>query len=205
MKTREEILSQAVEECITEMFKWAQPSVDLKELIANNYKDDEKNPLWKTHYLSEKNFDYIRESYATAYGIVDEWDDTFETIYNQLENGGVEVDYKPAEGDKPGYKGYKKVDPLKMHLHIPEDYDEVIDYIKKIQHFFKYHSRELNSYNMTICLGVSPNSNKEAVEKYWQENGRPNFRVKDYDISDVIYSIGDYENITEEEFLNSLK
>ncbi len=205
MKTREEILSQAVKECVTEMFKWAQPSVDLEELIAGKYKDDKENPLWKIHYLSENNFDYIRESYATAYGIVDEWDDTFETIYNQLEKGGIERDYKPAEGDKPSYKGYKKVDPLKMHLHTSEDYDVVIEYIKKIQHFFKYHNRELTSYNMTVCFGVSPNSNKEVVEKYWQENGRPNFRIKDYDISDVIYNIGDYENITEEEFLNSLK
>lgn len=205
MKTREDILAQAFNECMEEMYKWAQPSVDIKALIADGYKDSKEHPLHDTHYLSQENFKTILEHYMYAFGIVDDWDDTFETICNQLENGGIEDDYKPAEGDRPGYRDYKKVDPLKEHLKTPEDFDTIIEYIKKVQNFFKGHSRERNSFSISVSLSYSPTCNSEEVEKYWKEHGRPDFKIKNYDINDIIYGSDEDEDITEEEFINTLK
>lgn len=203
MISRQDILIKATEDCIYEMYKWAQPSIDLKELIENGFEDDEKTPLWRKHYLSYDNYKFILDRYATAYGIVDEWDSTFELIYKQLEEGGIEDDYKPATEDRPGYRDYKKVDPLKMHLHIKDDFDVVIEYIKKIQNFFKGHCLETNKYMFTISLGNSPSSDKKEVEEYWKEHDRLDFKIKDFDIQDVIY--GSDEFTSEEEFIKSLK
>lgn len=207
MKTRKNVLGQAIDECVAEMFKWAQPSIDINELIKNGFKDDEKMPLYQKHYLSSNNFQFIKDSFMSAYGVTDDWDDTFDTIYRQLTEGGIEDDYKPKEGDRPGYRDYKKVDPLKEHLKTPEDFDTIIEYIKKVQKFFKGHCRESNSFSMTVCLGCSPTSNPKEVEEYWKANGRPDFKIKEFNIADVIYGgVNDeYLDITEEEFIETLK
>lgn len=207
MINRDTILSKAMHECMVEMYKWSQPSINLEELIENGYTDNKEHPLYSKHYLSSENFNYLKSVYANAYGITDYWDDTFELIYNQLEKGGVEENYILGKNGFPGYKDYKNVDPLKMHLHIPEDFKVVIEYIKKIQNFFKGHKRELDHFNMTICLGPSPSSNKETVEAYWKTNERPNFKIKDFKIDDIVYGglNDEYIDITEEEFINTLK
>lgn len=207
MINRNDILVKAVKDCFAEMYKWAQPSVDIKQLIADGYKDDEKSPLYSKHYLSQDNYEYIRDAYMSAYGITDDWHDTFELIYKQLKEGGIEDDYKPATENSPGYRDYKKVDPLSEHLSIKEDFETIIQYIKKIEDFFKGHSRETEKFSITVALGYSPSSNKKEVEKYWQNNGRPDFVIKDYNIADVIYGgpNDEYLDITEEEFISTLK
>lgn len=207
MINRNDILVKAVEDCFAEMFKWSQPSVDIKQLIVNGYKDDEKNPLYSKHYLSQNNYEFIRDSYMFAYGITDDWNDTFELIYKQLKEGGIEDDYKPATDERPGYRDYKKIDPLSEHLSTKQDFDTTIEYLKKIENFFKGHSRETSKFSMTLALGYSPTSDSKSVEKYWRENGRPDFEIKEFNVSDVIYGgpNDEYLDITEENFINTLK
>ena len=137
-----------------------------------------------------------------AYGIKDNWDDTFEILIKQLKEGGIEDDYKPATKERPGYRDYKKVLPLEEVITCPGEMNTIIDYIKKCQNFFKGHSRETCQFSYSVALGGSPTSNAKAVEEYWHENGRPDFVVKDYDIEDVIWG---EEPQSEEEFINSLK
>ena len=56
---------------------------------------------------------------------------------------------------------------------------------------------------MTMALGVgSPNSCAKVVEDYWHEHGKPEFKVKDFKIDDIIYD-DRYPDI--DEFLESLK
>ena len=52
MLTRSDILSEAIHKCLVEMYKWAQPAIDLDKLIADGYKDSKEDPLYKRHYLS---------------------------------------------------------------------------------------------------------------------------------------------------------
>ena len=204
MKTRDDILEQAFYECLNEMYKWAQPSIDFNALRTGDFKDDKEHPLWEKHYLSQDNYTYIKDAYASMYGITDEWDDTFNVIYNQLEKGGIEDDYKAATKDRPGYRDYKKVDSLKEHLS-EKDYSTVIEYIKKIQNFFKGHSQETSKFSLTLALTCSPTSNPKSVLEYWKTHGRPDFKIKEFFVDDVIYKAEGYENTTEEEFINTLK
>lgn len=205
MITRDDILNKALHECLVEMYKWAQPSIDLDALIKDNFKDDKDNPLYQRHYLSQDNFIKIRDRYMDAYGITDDWDDTFELLIKQLNEGGIEDDYKEATPERPAYRDYKKVLPLKEVITCPGEMNTIIDYIKKCQNFYKGHSYETNQFSMSIALGASPTCNAKSVKEYWNNHGRPDFKIKEYDISDVIYGSEEYEDISDEEFIESLK
>lgn len=205
MISRENILQEALHKCYVEMYKWAQPSIDLDALIKSGFKDTREDPLYTRHYLSQNNFKYIRDTYMNAYGITDTWDDTFELLIKQLLEGGIEDDYKPATEDRPGYRDYKKVLPLKEVITCPGELDTIIDYIKKCQNFYKGHCREINQFSCSIALGPSPNSVAKRVEEYWHSHGKPEFKIKEYDISDVIYGEGDFEEVSDEEFIATLR
>ena len=207
MINREDILNEAYHKCMVEMYKWSQPSIDIDELITSGYKDDEKSPLYEQHYLSQDNFNYLREVYMNAYGITDEWDNTFNTLIKQLLNGGIEDNYIPRNGDTPGYRDYKNVAALKDVMSNPTDVDIVIEYIKKCQNFFKGHSLETNKFSCSVALGASPTCNSKAVEDYWHANNRPDFTIKEFRIDDVIYGglNDEYVDTSEEEFIKTLK
>ena len=202
MLTRNDVLGKAIHECLADMYRWAQPSIDIDKLIESGFKDSKENPLYKRHYLSQDNFIYIRDSFKIAYGIVDDWNDTFETLIDYLVKGGMEDDYKPATKDRPAYRDYKKVPALDTLIG-KEAADKCLEHIKKCQNFYCGHSREVNQFDMTMALGVgSPNSCAKVVEDYWHEHGKPEFKVKEFKIEDVLY---DEEYPDVDEFLESLK
>ena len=93
MITRQDILEQAVHKCLAEMYKWAQPSIDIDKLIKSGYKDTRENPLYERHYLSYDNYKYIVDRFIEAYGMTDKWDDTFDLIYKYLIEGGLKDKY----------------------------------------------------------------------------------------------------------------
>lgn len=202
MFTRNDVLSKAIHECLADMYRWSQPSIDIDKLIANGFKDSEENPLYKRHYLSQDNFIYIRDSYKVAYGIVDDWDDTFDLLIDYLTKGGIEDDYKPATKDRPGYRDYKKVPALETTVG-KGIADLCLTHIKKCRDFYQGHCREVNQFDMTMALGVgSPNSCAEVVTNYWHTNGRPDFKIKEFKIDDILYD-DEYPDI--DEFLETLK
>ena len=202
MLTRNDVLGKAIHECLADMYRWAQPSIDIDKLIESGFKDSDENPLYKRHYLSQDNFIYLRDIYKDAYGITDNWNDTFELLIDYLVKGGIEDDYKPATKDRPAYRDYKKVPALDT-LISKEATDKCLEHIKKCQNFYCGHSREVNQFDMTMALGVgSPNSCAKVVEDYWHENGKPEFKVKDFKIDDIIYD-DRYPDV--DEFLESLK
>lgn len=202
MLTRNDVLGKAIHECLADMYRWAQPSIDIDKLIESGFKDSEENPLYKRHYLSQDNFIYIRDSFKIAYGIVDDWNDTFEILIDYLVKGGIEDDYKPATKDRPAYRDYKKVPALDTLIG-KEATNKCLEHIKKCQNFYCGHSREVNQFDMTMALGVgSPNSCAKVVEDYWHEHGKPEFKVKEFKIEDVLYD-EEYPDI--DEFLESLK
>ena len=202
MLTRNDVLGKAIHECLADMYRWAQPSIDIDKLIESGFKDSDENPLYKRHYLSQDNFIYIRDSFKIAYGIVDDWNDTFELLIDYLVKGGTEDDYRPATKDRPAYRDYKKVPALDTLIG-KEATDKCLEHIKKCQNFYCGHSREVNQFDMTMALGVgSPNSCAKVVEDYWHEHGKPEFKVKDFKIDDIIYD-DRYPDV--DEFLESLK
>ena len=46
--------------------------------------------------------------------------------------------------------------------------------------------------------------NAKAVEKYWHEHGRSEFKIKEFNIEDILYP-EDNDCLTEEEFIETLK
>lgn len=204
MKRRSDILEEAVHECLKEMYKWAQPALDIDELIASGFKDDKENPLYRIHYLSMENYKYIVDCFVHAYGMKDNWEENFDTCIKYLTEGGLKDKYIPATDEKPGYRSYDKVAPLAEFIG-QEHTDKAIELIKECRDFYR-HNQEENSFSFTMALGVgSPNSNKEEVENYWKEHGRPDFKIKDFDIDKVEYGEDEYEYVTVEDFQKSLK
>ena len=98
-----------------------------------------------------------------------------------------------------------KVLPLKEILTCPGEVNTIIDYIKKCQNFYKGHCYETNKFSCSIALGPSPNCNAKHVTEYWHSHGKPEFKIVEYNISDVIYGEGDFEEVSDEEFLATLK
>lgn len=102
----------------------------------------------------------------------------------------------------PGYRSYDNPDNLEKELrkiiksaeNIPLDkkesyeksYNKLIDdvhnkffeFLDMAGNFYNW-NRDLNSFNMTVYLGPSPNSNKEAVIKNWKK-----YRDKDIEINE---------------------
>ena len=63
MIRRREILVKAIDECLVEMYKWAQPSINLREYIDNPEKvnETENDKFFNRYYLSRENIKYIVE------------------------------------------------------------------------------------------------------------------------------------------------
>lgn len=206
MKNRNDILCQALDECLYDMYKWSQPSIDLKELIDSGYTFTKEDKIYDRHYLSEENYKYIKDNYVYAYGMKDSWKDNFETLLSYLIEGGLKDKWIERDGDQPGYRGYEKLPPLKDFIG-EENTDKAISLIKECRDFY-YHDREENNFGINLALYMpSPTSNKEMVEKYWKEHDREDFSINDFKIDDVIYGgVNDeYIDITEDEFIETLK
>lgn len=195
MLTRNDILLECINRCITEMYKYAQPSLDFQDILekAKNgeFKDDEKCPLYSQHYLSQKNFLFIRQHYLDCYGLFDWWEDSMDTLLDKLEKGGNKKVYRERVGNTPGYKDYEPVPPLKEI--IGEKYaNKTIDLIKGYKKFFSFGCREVNYVNMSISLGCSPCSNKQTVIDYWKSQ-EVDIQIKDISVENIYYGDDDNE------------
>ena len=71
MINREDVLQEALHKCFVEMYRWAQPSIDLDELIKNGFKDSKStvsaHPLFACSFLysldiEEVNYSIISEN-----------------------------------------------------------------------------------------------------------------------------------------------
>ena len=195
---RSDVLKEAVDRCLNELYKWSQPSINLSELIKSGFKDSNESPLYRRHYLSQENFKYIKDNYIYAYALSDNWEYHFDTLINYLYKGGTKDKYI-NDGIHPGYRSYEKVPSIYAYLD-KEDADIVLSLVAECKDFY-YYDQDLNNFNYTVTLGCSPTCNKEEVEKYWQENGRPNYKIKDFSAENIIYG----EDISEEDFIETLK
>ncbi len=191
MLNRREILKKAVHDCMCEMYKKAQPSADLDQIIedykAGKIGKDER--VYERYYLSQEEFLYIRDKYKEAYRIKEEWKPNIEVLEKYLVEGGLKDKYIPEEVDEdgmrhPGYRSSEKVPPLKeLILDIMKDfdmseaaaevgeqiYDKVMETIKNCKDFYMF-DREERDFDIGVALGASPTSNPGDVKKWWKEN-----------------------------------
>lgn len=196
MLTRNDILNECVKRCLIEMYKYAQPSLDfsniLEKIKTGEFKDDEAHPLYEQHYLSYKNYKFILKHYLHCYGLFDFWKDSVDLITTNLEKGGIKNKYVPAEKNKPGYKSYEEILPLKDIIG-EDSANRVISIIKDYGNFYKHGSSELDRVTFTISLGCSPVSNKQTVIDYWKSKGK-DINIKDIDVESIYYGDDDVED-----------
>ena len=187
MLDRNKIIQQAYDECLKEMYKKAQPSVDLEQLMKDlkDGKIDEKEvPIYQRYYLSQKEFEYIRDKYIDAYCLKEHWIPNIETLEEYLIKGGTKD--KWIERDGAGYRGYEKVAPIKNQIiEILNDQLEtgnrseilcdkitsvIMNTISDCKNFYKF-DKEKSDFICSITLGASPTSNSQDVIDYWKSQG----------------------------------
>lgn len=189
MLDRDNIIQRAVHECLEEMYAKAQPSVSYKELIekvkSGEIEDSQENPVYNRYYLSQEEFIYIKNKYEKAYGFEPSWKEDIEILERYLNKGGNKDRYIPETMEEdgsthPGYRSYEKVKPLKEQLkdvihndkQLNKVFDIVMNTIKGCKDYYRFD--KINEiFNYHVCLGASPTSNKETVEKYWESQGTP--------------------------------
>ena len=208
MINKRDILSKAIYECLIECYRWAQPSIDADKLIKENKIQEHPNDrFFERYYLSHENFKYIQETYVNAYKIKSNWEDHVDLLVKYITSKDSKKDvYIPRDGDKPGYRGYEPIVPLNnIILNYLRDYiikdkcqisesdsevlqEHILHLIDTCKKFYNV-DPDYNTFLINTALGWSPTSNKEQVEKYWREHGRPDFTIKDFKIEEVIYGM----------------
>lgn len=218
MLDRHVIIKRAIDECMEEMYQKAQPSTSYKELIAKvksgEIEDSNENPIYRRYYLSQAEFEYIKDKYAKAYGFEPQWQSNIEVLEDYLNKGGNKDKYIPETMEEdgsthPGYRSFAKVKPLKEQLKdvvrnnkkIDIISDIIMDTIKDCKNYYKF-DQTGEIFNYHICLGASPTSNKESVEKYWESQGKP-IKIVDKNpllLWDMDYYGSDFEETMEDEY-----
>ena len=179
MKNRNQILATAIDECICELYKWAQPSIDLRNYIGrDDIEDTPENPFYKRYYISRENMKYIVEMFMEAYGVGNKWNEHIEFLIGYITNkDSKKVVYKDFRRE------YENIIPIQD---ITKDSEKVLELIRVCKNFYNK-DIEKESFNFSLYLGPSPNSNKEYVEEYWKEHGIPDFKIVDYNIDNILY------------------
>lgn len=190
------ILDECVINCLHEMYKWAQPSLDFKDyykkLQNNEVVDDKESPMYEHHYLSNDNFLKIRDHYLNAYNLRPYWKTYCEVIKDYLLKGGHRDIFIEGKDGKPGYRSSEKTLPITSFLN-KEDSDKIAKLLDDCANFYRF-DRKCEGISATLSLGPSPTCNKEAVIKYWKSQGK-DITIEDFNVEDKIYGTDDEENI----------
>ena len=188
------IVRECIINCLHEMYKWAQPSLNFKDyykkLQNNKVTDDEKSPLYEHHYLSYDNFIKIRDHYLDAYNLKPYWKTYCEVVKDYLLKGGHRNTYIEGKDGMSGYRGSEETLPITSFLN-KEDSDKIAKLLDDCTNFYRF-DRNYDGVSSNISLGPSPICNKETVIKYWKSQGK-DITIDDFDVEDKIYGTDDEE------------
>lgn len=223
MITRRDVIADAADKCMKELYSLAQPTITWEDFIKENkefikkeeeyYKLPKENRISYKEFMGPKPYEFyylpkevlkeVVDNYIYAYEI-DEHQNLLDTIdlLKKYCDDPIEEFYHPGEGKNPGYRDYRHPDNLATCLiselkeYTSSDISEEI-ICKAKDLFFKfldmagkfYNSHWwLNSFNTTVYLGASPNSNKESVIENWKK-----YRNKDIEIDESKYNEENYD------------
>ena len=251
MITRRDVLSQAVDACMKELYSYVYPHVkwdDFKEeckIYSRKYKEwknyrklEHKNLElyniyneklgWKDksvtecigpnpfefYYLPKEIMKDICDSYVDVYKLDSQQEllDTIEILKNYCKEPIVDK-YIKKEGE-PGYRDYEHPDNLEKEIKKKLEESPIIsvppsnkeeyytELSEKLQNkFFEFldmagkfynWNRDLNTFNRSVYLGPSPNSNKEAVIENWKKYRNQDIEIDEEQIKKEYYGDEDY-------------
>lgn len=138
---------------------------------------------YEFYYLPKEILKRVVDNYIYAYRITSQDDllNTISILKGYFEEPIVDK-YIEGHTDEngfhhPGYRDYDRPDNIITQISkecnlTKETSEQCWDVVKKFfdmaGNFYNWNS-ELNSFNMTVYLGASPNSNKEAVIENWKK------------------------------------
>lgn len=195
MDLKSQILNEAIEACLREMYRCSQPSADYNKLKeeAKEYPEEEKAfPTFKRHYLSNEQFKYILNKYAKAYHLIPEWKNDIETIKYDFETGCYKEEYKKDSYGEMSSE-YVATTPLYERIGV-ENTKKVLEMIDEIE---QYHKRDMDAryFSSSISLGHSPSSNLKEVKEYWINRG-VEIEFEERNCEDYIFADMDYFDVT---------
>lgn len=175
---KKDVFNEAYMRCMREMYAKAQPAADYDEIVKY-YRECQAHHLvpdriYKHHYLSQEEYQYIRQKYIEAYGFKDEFKDHCDIIIRDLVDGCSKDKYIAEHTDKlgnwhPAHSGYEKVPPLKQQIN-PDIAQYVIDFIKQRRDYYRFDTEETN-FLASLSFNDSPTTNADEVIKYWKGIG----------------------------------
>ena len=213
MKTRDEVLSQAAEDCLKDFYNYAFPKVSWENFLKENQEYTKKYNEWEKlenrppikefcgprpyefYYLPSDILKDIVLYYVHAYKIDAQQEllDTIKILKDYCKKPIVDK-YIEGENGFPGHRGYEHPNNLEKEIFkiiddniplyqpsiklISELQDKFFEFLDMAGNFFNW-NRDLNSFNVTVYLGPSPNSNKQAVIDNWKQ-----YRNKDIEIDE---------------------
>lgn len=176
--TIDDVLWEARMRCMKEMYAKAQPSVDYDE-IYEYYKQCQKEGkeperVFERYYLSQEEFEYIRDKYIDVYHLHNPFKEHCNVIIDDMKNGCSKDKWIPGEKDDkgfehPGHRGYEKVLPMKEQIG-EEATNAVISFIENRRDFYRF-NRDEERFSFDVCLTDSPSSSEKQVIEYWKEHG----------------------------------
>ena len=161
---------------------------------------------YEFYYLPKDILKDIVDNYVYAYKIDNQQEllDTIETLKNYCKEPIVDKyinDWTDETGfHHPGYRSYDHPDNLEKEItKILTKYDDSMDseqgeeivnkffeFLDMAGNFFNWNG-DLNSFNVSVYLGPSPNSNKETVIKNWKEYRGEDIEINEEEIKKEYY------------------
>ena len=239
MKSREQLLREAAEDCLKDLYKYSIPKISWEDFLEKNkiynkkYKEWEKledRPKIKEfcgpkpyefYYLPRDIFKDIVNNYINTYELDHQQEllDTIEILKNYCKEPIVDKYIEGKDGE-PGHRGYDHPDNLEKELEkifdnkilpdickqynkqynlqttgiessVNKAYSQIFqnkffEFLDMAGNFFNWNG-DLNSFYMSVCLGASPNSNKQAVIDNWKKYRKQDIEIDEEQIKKDYY------------------
>lgn len=155
---------------------------------------------YEFYYLPREIMKNICDDYVKAYRMDSQQEllDTIETLKNYCKKPIVDK-YIEGENGSPGHRGYDHPDNLEKEItkilgpeaednpyHVHKICDKFFEFLDMAGNFYNW-NRDLNVFNMTVYLGASPNSNKQAVIDNWKKYRNQDIEINEEQIKKDYY------------------
>lgn len=184
--TRRDIIQEAYDACMREMYAKAQPPADYDAIVTGikdgTIQDSDKDPVYARHYLSQEEFKYILDKYVKAYGMEKKWNSYVGIIETYLKGGGHRNIYVNNSKELICVPHIKKTFTEEIYDNfgniLGEDTEKlseilsskVLEYVQWCRDFYRVDIEE-DSFSASIALGASPSFNPDTVIEYWEKHG----------------------------------
>ena len=222
MIRRDDVLTQACDQCMKELYEYAVPHVTWEQFKKECEEYSEKYREWEVkrkdewkgkpidecigpkpfefYYLPREIMKDICDDYVHAYNIDNQQNllDIIAILKDYCKDPIIDKWIEGENGD-PGHRGYEHPDNLEKEItkilgpeaednpyHVHKICDKFFEFLDMAGKFYNW-NRDLNSFNMTVYLGPSPNSNKEAVIKNWKKYRNQDIEIDENKIKENYY------------------